>query len=88
MKRYWLFIFQTFYPNGGMADLYKTFDSIPDCIKCKNKNFDKDQIENRKLHIYDSCENKVYILDHNDDVLHTFTYQQEKFISIRELCNQ
>ena len=42
MKRYWLFIFNKYYPLGGMRDFRKDFDTIEKAEKFFLKNWEDD----------------------------------------------
>lgn len=49
IKRYWLFVYDTHYPNGGLHDLYDTFDTL---VEAKEY-FDNEHSEHI-CHIFDS----------------------------------
>jgi hypothetical protein len=37
MKRYWLFYFDAYYPNGGMDDFQESFDTVDQAIEHSKK---------------------------------------------------
>lgn len=69
MKQYWVFLFPSYYPDGGMSDLWETFDTIEEAKKAIDKEVGE-QLENfgtvdffwdcRRCHIWDSVtQNKI-----------------------------
>lgn len=56
MKRYWLFVYSTYYPNGGLLDLVKTFDTEDEAI-AYSKGINDDPLEN--YHIFDAQEENI-----------------------------
>lgn len=65
MKRYLLFAFSDYYPNGGMKDLRGDYDNINEIIPAINR-FNKDEYKWDIL-------NKVHVLD-TKYMKHTETY--------------
>lgn len=43
MKRYFVFAFREYYPNGGMKDLYGYYDSIDEIVEVTNKIISEDE---------------------------------------------
>lgn len=69
MKRYWLFVYDTYYPRGGMIDFAGSYDTIEEPIKLYNSiddrvSFGKDL---DKFHIFDSKENTIVYIEERGD---------------------
>jgi hypothetical protein len=45
MKRYWLFIYQKYYPSGGMLDYFKSFDSKEEALYLIEGNIQKPSLK-------------------------------------------
>lgn len=61
MKRYWLFVFETCYPRGGMSDFKESFDESQAAEIFIQKNIDKE----KEWHIFDSKKNKIINMSGN-----------------------
>ena len=57
MKRYLVFVFDTYYPLGGMSDCKGDFDTLEECEKCLENNKATEYLCN--FHIWDVVENKM-----------------------------
>lgn len=57
MKRYWLFVYATYYPSGGMNDFEESFDTINEC---------KEYFINYSYAKGDSYNNLEYFLKHSN----------------------
>jgi hypothetical protein len=55
MRRYWLFAYLRYYPNGGLNDFKGSFDSMAECQACFIDKYD----DVYKFHIFDSREMEV-----------------------------
>lgn len=71
MKRYWLFLYNTYYPSGGMQDFWKDFDSVDECIAEHETQDDIDyEIFDSKQMVVVSCDALLDVWDvhgHEDD---------------------
>lgn len=64
MKRFLLFIYDRYYPKGGMLDFAGDFETIEEAKQAKT-NHPTDGMTTPLYHIYD-CESNVFI-ETNDD---------------------
>lgn len=60
-KRYWLFMYPTYYPMGGMHDFKGSFDSVNEVeklIACKELEHKSEELSSgdKQFHIFDSVE--------------------------------
>ncbi len=59
MKRYMLFVYETYYPYGGMNDFADSFDKLDEAIS-KGKEICSDRFAfDGHIHIFDLVENKI-----------------------------
>ena len=59
MKRYWLFVYSQYYPNGGMEDFFADFDSVDEARDCYKDFKSRRTIGNEYMHVFDSESRKV-----------------------------
>lgn len=71
-KRYWIFIYEEYYPLGGMQDLSGCFDTVGECrihhskVQQNYRNLDFNSPP-ENYEIYDSITRKI--LDHSDTLM-------------------
>lgn len=64
-KRYWLFIFDFYYPIGGMEDFKSSFDTI-DQAQDYGYAWEEGDAKQVYMRIYDSEENKCILMNDVD----------------------
>jgi hypothetical protein len=59
MKRYWIFIYDEYYPGGGMEDFNIDFNNIDEC-----NNYLKERDPKLFYHVFDSVKGEVIKYNH------------------------
>jgi len=54
LKRYWVFLYATYYPGGGMNDFAGSFETVEEAFRCVEKEFEGPWGSHDNFHILDT----------------------------------
>lgn len=74
MKRYWLFMFSNYYPQGGMNDFSESFDTVEDCHKKYNDECEKWEYDHYQ--IFDMGNKQMIYMKQYNGVYENITFEE------------